>query len=132
MNISNINKFVIILFIAISLSNVIEAKKKKKGQNPPKKKEKVPEKPKLRLVHWFGNMSDLTYRCPAIEYPNYKSIVQIAKEPITTVVDCSVEGARWDYDIKVFTMKLNDIFDLILLILGYEIFVNKYYSYLQH
>ena len=109
-----IKKFLLVLFIAISLSNVTEAKKKKKGQNPPKKKQKVPEKPKLRLVHWFGNMSDITYRCPATEYPNYKRIVQIAKEPITTVVDCSVEGARWDYDIKVFTMKSNNVFELVL------------------
>ena len=109
-----IKKFLLVLFIAISLSNVTEAKKKKKGQNPPKKKQKVPEKPKLRLVHWFGNMSDITYRCPATEYPNYKRIVQIAKEPITTVVDCSVEGARWDYDIKVFTMKSNNVFERVL------------------
>ena len=114
---SHIKKLLFVLFIAISLSNVTEAKKKKKGQNPPKKKQKVPEKPKLRLVHWFGNMSDITYRCPATEYPNYKRIVQIAKEPITTVVDCSVEGARWDYDIKVFKMKLNDVIDLILFML---------------
>ena len=91
----------IILVLAISFLNVIEAKKKKKGQNPPKKKEKVPEKPKLKLVHWFGNMSDITYRCTATEYPNFKRIVQIAKEPITSVAECSVEGARWDYDIKV-------------------------------
>ena len=90
----------ILVFIYASLSG-IEAKKKKKGQNPPKKKEKVPEKPKLKLVHWFGNMSDITYRCPATEYPNFKRIVQIAKEPITSVTECSVEGARWDYDIKV-------------------------------
>ena len=109
-----IKKFLLVLFIAISLSNVTEAKKKKKGQNPPKKKQKVPEKPKLRLVHWFGNMSDITYRCPATEYPNYKRIVQIAKEPITTVVDCSVEGARWDYDIKVFTMIFNNVLELVL------------------
>ena len=90
----------ILVFIYASLSG-IEAKKKKKAQNPPKKKEKVPEKPKLKLVHWFGNMSDITYRCPATEYPNFKRIVQIAKEPITSVAECSVEGARWDYDIKV-------------------------------
>ena len=127
---SHIKKLLFVLFIAISLSNVTEAKKKKKGQNPPKKKQKVPEKPKLRLVHWFGNMSDITYRCPATEYPNYKRIVQIAKEPITTVVDCSVEGARWDYDIKVFTINFCSIFDLILFI-GYEQFVNKYSSSLQ-
>ena len=101
MKISSIAQITLLLLVAISFSNVTEAKKKKKGQNPPKKKDKVPEKPKLRLVHWFGNMSDITYRCPATEYPNYKRIVQIAKEPITTVVDCSVEGARWDYDIKV-------------------------------
>ena len=102
MKISNIASVFFVVFVAISFSNGVEAKKKKKGQNPPKKKEKVPEKPKLRLVHWFGNMSDITYRCPATEYPNYKRIVQIAKEPVTTVVDCSVEGSRWDYDIKVF------------------------------
>ena len=119
-----IKTFLLVLFIAISLSNVTEAKKKKKGQNPPKKKQKVPEKPKLRLVHWFGNMSDITYRCPATEYPNYKRIVQIAKEPITTVVDCSVEGARWDYDIKVFTMKLNKVFELVLFLFWHEILVN--------
>lgn len=91
----------IILVLAISFLDVIEAKKKKKGQNPPKKKEKVPEKSKLRLIHWFGNMSDISYRCPATEYPNYKRIVQIAHEPITTVTECSVEGARWDYFINV-------------------------------
>ena len=102
MNLSNFLRTTLILIIAISFINVVEAKKKKKGQNPPKKKEKVPEKPKLRLIHWFGNMSDITYRCPSVEYPNYKRIVQISKEPITTVTDCSVEGARWDYDIKVY------------------------------
>ena len=113
MKISNIQRFALVFFIAISLCNVIDAKKKKKGQNPPKKKEKVPEKPKLRLVHWFGNMSDITYRCPATEYPNYKRIVQIAKEPITTVVDCSVEGARWDYDIKVYNCRFKIYIDVI-------------------
>ena len=104
MNFSNFLRTTVILLVAISFINVIDAKKKKKGQNPPKKKEKVPQKPKLRLIHWFGNMSDITYRCPSTEYPNYKRIVQIAKEPITTVTDCSVEGARWDYDIKVLRL----------------------------
>ena len=95
-------KTTLILVLVISFLDSIEGKKKaKKGQNPPKKKEKVPEKPKLRLIHWFGNMSDITYRCPATTYPNYKRVVQIAQNPITTVTDCSVEGARWDYDIKV-------------------------------
>ena len=102
MKISNIASVFFVVFVAISFSNGVEAKKEEKGHNPPKKKEKVPEKPKLRLVHWFGNMSDITYRCPATEYPNYQRIVQIAEEPIATVVDCSVEGSRWDYDIKVF------------------------------
>ena len=103
MKVSSHLKTILMLVLVVSLLGSIECKKKKakKGQNPPKKKEKVPEKPKLRLVNWFGNMSDITYRCPATEYPNYKKIVSAAKFPILTVADCSVEGSRWDYDIKV-------------------------------
>ena len=98
-------KIVLLLVLTLTVYNGVEAKKKaKKGKNPAKKSQKVSELPKLRLVHWFGNMSDLTYRCPSTTYPNYKRIVPVAADPIFTVSDCSVEGSRWDYDIKVCSM----------------------------
>ena len=102
MEICSYFKTALILVLALNLLDGINAKKKaKKGKNPPKKSEKVPEKPKLRLVQWFGNMSDITYRCPATTYPNYKRVAPISNHSVITVSDCSVEGSRWDYDIKV-------------------------------
>ena len=94
---------IFMLVLVFSMLSSIEGKKKirKKRQNSPPIKKMMSEKPKLRLVNWFKHVSDITYKCPTTVFPNYKRIVSVAKFPILTVTDCSVEGSRWDYDIKV-------------------------------
>ena len=108
MKASNRVKTILIIMLVVSRSYGITGKHKRtnRGNHLPDKKEnsekpKKKKRAKLRLVEWFNNMRDITYRCPAAAYSSYIRMIPVVKSPIVTAVACSIEGARWDYDIKV-------------------------------
>ena len=51
------------------------------------------------LLTLFDNLANISYHCPSSNEPC--DITEKSREPILKTVDCSLPGARWDYQIKV-------------------------------
>ena len=51
------------------------------------------------LSSLFDNLANISYHCLSSNEPC--DITEKSREPILKTVDCSLPGARWDYQIKV-------------------------------